>query len=149
VSSGSAEVAVARAGPDDAPALVDLARALLPGAGRPAADAWLAREPEGPAVGYLDARRVADELHVLALAVVPEARRRGVASALLAAALTEAEAEGAAVCHLEVRAGNAAARAFYARHGFAEVGCRRRYYAEGEDAVLLTRTLAARAAALR
>jgi len=144
---------VARAGPDDALALVDLGRALLPGAGRPAADAWLARRrSDGTVVGYLDARRVADELHVLALAVVAEARRRGVASALLAAAIAQAEATGAAVCHLEVRAGNAAARAFYARHGFAEVGYRRRYYAEGEDAILLTRALRAlrvRAAVLR
>jgi len=151
VSSGAPGVGVERAAAGDAPVLGALARGLLPGAGRPAADAWLARVggPEGSAVGYLDARRVADELHVLALAVAPEARRRGVASELLGAALGEAEAAGTAVCHLEVRAGNAAARRFYARHGFAEVGRRPRYYPEGEDAVLLTRTLDGRAAALR
>jgi len=153
VSSGAPGLAVERAVAGDAPALRALAGTLLPGAGRPAAGAWLARRrSDGAALGYLDARRVVDELHVLALAVRPEARRRGVASALLGAALVEAEATGAAVCHLEVRAGNAAARAFYARHGFAEVGLRRRYYAEGEDAILLTRALRAlrvRAAVLR
>lgn len=40
---------------------------------------------------------------------------------------------------LEVRTGNAAARALYAGAGFAEVGRRRRYYTDGEDAVLMTR----------
>ena len=38
---------------------------------------------------------------------------------------------------LEVRESNAAARALYARSGFAEEGARPRYYADGETALLL------------
>ena len=39
---------------------------------------------------------------------------------------------------LEVRASNLAAQALYARLGFERVGLRKRYYADGEDAVLMT-----------
>jgi len=63
-------------------------------------------------------------------------RRRGVASALVRAALDLAPA---AEARLECRASNAAARRLYAGLGFAETGVRRRYYADGEDAALLTR----------
>ena len=41
---------------------------------------------------------------------------------------------------MEVRDGNAAARALYRSAGFAEVGRRRRYYPDGEDAILLLRS---------
>ena len=47
---------------------------------------------------------------------------------------------GARAFHLEVRAGNAAARALYRAMGFEEVGKRHSYYsAPVEDAVLLSR----------
>ena len=53
------------------------------------------------------------------------------------AARRRSEPGGAAL--LEVRAGNAPARALYGKQGFKEVGYRKRFYADGEDAVLLTR----------
>jgi ribosomal protein S18 acetylase RimI-like enzyme len=40
---------------------------------------------------------------------------------------------------LEVRADNAGALALYHAHGFLEAGRRPRYYADGADAVLMTR----------
>jgi ribosomal-protein-alanine N-acetyltransferase len=102
--------------------------------------AWTLRErPAGPPVGFLLARRALDELHVLLVAVAPGSRRRGGGSALLAAALAAGRAAGLAVAHLEVRAGNAPALAFYTRHGFLAVGRRPRYYEGREDAVLLSR----------
>ena len=52
----------------------------------------------------------------------------------------------ARVAVLEVRAGNAAARALYERLGFVVVGERRKYYREPvEDALIMTRPLAAEA----
>ena len=131
---------------DDAPALAALARALLPATGAPSGPVWVVRAP-GALVGYLAARRAADELHVLALAVAPAARRRGAASALLESVLRAAAGDGVARVHLEVRAANTAARRFYERHGFALVGRRRRYYENADDALLLTRELRAAAAA--
>jgi ribosomal-protein-alanine N-acetyltransferase len=103
----------------------------------PEATVLVARDRAGAVVGYLSARRALDELHVLSLGVDPARRREGAASALLLAALTGAGAAGARLAHLEVREGNGAALAFYGRFGFRAVGRRRRYYPDGEDALLL------------
>ena len=63
------------------------------------------------------------------------------ARALLGAALREETASGARTALLEVRSSNLAGLAFYANAGFVAVGSRPRYYADGEDAVLMTRLL--------
>jgi ribosomal-protein-alanine N-acetyltransferase len=97
-----------------------------------------APDDPAPLLGFLAAQQVLDELHVLALAAHPGARRRGIGTALLGMALGTARAAGVRVTHLEVRPSNPVAREFYARHGFAVVGCRPRYYPDGEDALLLT-----------
>jgi ribosomal-protein-alanine acetyltransferase len=69
---------------------------------------------------------------------VPEALRRGgVARALLGAVLAHAAHLGAERVLLEVREDNLAARAFYARSGFTELGRRPRYYRDGTTAVVL------------
>lgn len=109
-------------------------------AARPQGRVWLAREPEGGRPrGFLVAWRVADELEVLFVATDPASRRRGVGRALLGRALDEARGEGLARVLLEVAAGNAAARALYAAFGFRELGVRRGYYADGDDAVMMGR----------
>ena len=98
---------------------------------------WVAKD-RARSVGFLAARRVVDEVHVLSVAVDPAQRRRGVARALLDAVLCDETASGARSALLEVRASNLAACAFYARTGFVAVGRRPRYYANGEDALLMT-----------
>lgn len=100
---------------------------------------WVAREG-AERIGYLSARRIADEVHVLSIAVDPPWRRRGVARALLEALLREETARGARSVLLEVRSSNLLARAFYASAGFVAEGRRPRYYPDGEDAVLMTRS---------
>ncbi len=123
--------------PGDLGAVEALARALVPGAGVPRLrDAWVARAADA-VVGYLDVRRISDEAHVLAVGVDPAHRRRGVATRLLSAALADVQ-----IVHLEVRVSNLPARRLYAVLGFEEVGVRSGYYADGEDAVLLTRRAA-------
>ena len=77
--------------------------------------------------GFAMVRQVLDEVELLLIAVAPLARRRGVGQALLRGVIVEAEATGAARLHLEVRAGNDAAR-LYTAAGFAKVGERRGYY---------------------
>ncbi len=105
------------------------------------AEARLSMAREGSrGVGYLSARRIADEVHILSIAVDPARRRRGVARALLDALLREEQARGARSALLEVRASNLTARAFYESAGFVAVGRRPRYYANGEDALLMTRS---------
>jgi len=88
--------------------------------------------------GYIIFWVVADEMHLLNLAVHPVQRQRGVARILLAEALRQSRAQGATVAWLEVRPSNAAARALYESFGFKEVGLRPRYYEDtNEDAILL------------
>jgi ribosomal-protein-alanine acetyltransferase len=106
----------------------------------PEARLWVAREG-ARRLGYLVARRIADEVHVLSVAVDPAQRRRGVARALLAAVLRDETASGARTALLEVRPSNLAGRACYADAGFVAVGRRPRYYADGEDALLMTRSM--------
>lgn len=108
---------------------------------------WVARDGAGVLRGYLVIRRLVDEAHLLSLAVEPASRRRGAATALLEAALAAEREAGARLAALEVRPSNADALAFYARHGFRAVGRRRRYYPDGEDALLLGLALATQRAA--
>jgi ribosomal-protein-alanine N-acetyltransferase len=92
-----------------------------------------------PDSGFVLARVAADEAEILTLAVVPEARRTGLGGALLAEAMAASVLRGARAMFLEVSEANQAARALYGAAGFAEVGRRRRYYADGSDALVLRR----------
>jgi len=93
---------------------------------------------DGAVAGYAAAWIAYDELHLLSIAVVPAARRRGVGSEILRALIERGSARGVVRAILEVREGNAAARAFYRRHGFVDIGTRRRYYSDtDEDAIVM------------
>jgi ribosomal-protein-alanine N-acetyltransferase len=96
---------------------------------------------DGAGDGFVLIRVASDEAEILTLAVTGAARGRGLGRALLAAALESARAAGAARMFLEVGARNAPARALYAAAGFAEAGRRARYYADGDDALVLSRAL--------
>ncbi|HEV2314742.1 MAG TPA: ribosomal protein S18-alanine N-acetyltransferase [Candidatus Acidoferrales bacterium] len=99
---------------------------------------WVA-ENDGRVAGFLAARKLADELEILNLAVAPASRRQGIAGQLLGAAMKWAAAEGVAKIYLEVRASNARAKTFYESHGFHSTGTRPNYYRDPvDDAVLLT-----------
>jgi [ribosomal protein S18]-alanine N-acetyltransferase len=88
---------------------------------------------------YIVCWRVADELHILNLAVDPVSRRKGIAKRLVIAALKHAWQKGAKRAFLEVRASNAAAQKLYLDLGFAGTSVRRDYYdAPLEDAVVMT-----------
>ncbi len=99
---------------------------------------WVA-ERDGEVAGVLIGRIVADEFEIMNLAVDPDDRRKGIATALVDSALDSARSEGCKAAHLEVRASNAAAIGLYRARGFAETGRRKRYYDNPiEDALLLT-----------
>ena len=101
---------------------------------------YLARDEHGHVVGFCSVWRVAEELHINNLAVKPEFRRRGAATALLKHALGEGARVGARRATLEVRRSNDAARLLYERFGFTVGGIRRGYYSKPiEDALVLSR----------
>jgi len=103
----------------------------------------LARDggPDGTLVGFASGRLMGDEAHVIRLAVDGARRRQGIGRALLAGLTSWAQQLGADALVLEVRESNAAALALYAEAGLTPEGRRPRYYPDGEDAVLLRRTL--------
>ncbi|WP_420795923.1 tRNA (adenosine(37)-N6)-threonylcarbamoyltransferase complex transferase subunit TsaD [Gordonibacter urolithinfaciens] len=97
---------------------------------------WAAYDGE-QLLGYAGGWVVDGQVQILKVGVDPAQRRRGIARELLARVAADARDLGAATCSLEVRAGNAGARAFYGALGFHALGTRPRYYSDGEDALIL------------
>ena len=132
--------------PSDLPIVLRIAEASLP---NPWSEAiwrdelaspfglYLVLEEGGEVSGFIGVKHVADETHVMTVAVLPERRGRGHARALVGAALEAPASRQSRRVHLEVRPSNTAARTLYASLGFVETGRRTRYYGD-EDAVLMT-----------
>jgi ribosomal-protein-alanine N-acetyltransferase len=99
---------------------------------------------DGELVGYTICSRYDTVWHVMNIAVDPDLRREGIASALLAELYAQA-GDDTAQFTLEVRRSNHAAIELYQRDGFRIAGLRRRYYQDnGEDALIMWRTPATR-----
>jgi ribosomal-protein-alanine N-acetyltransferase len=100
------------------------------------------REPEQASSSFLLAYGgfwlLLDEAHIATIASHPRWRRCGLGLWLMLALLDAAIQRGAALSTLEVRVGNAPARRLYEKLGFEEVGARRNYYRDGEDALIMT-----------
>jgi ribosomal-protein-alanine N-acetyltransferase len=95
--------------------------------------------PKRAVTGYIVFWLVADEMHILNLAVAPDSRRRGIARRLVLAGIKHARAKGARRAFLEVRASNIAAQKLYSSLGFMGTSLRRDYYdSPVEDAVVMT-----------
>ncbi|QCC77971.1 ribosomal protein S18-alanine N-acetyltransferase [Nocardioides daphniae] len=135
----------------DLPALVALERDAF------ADDAWSAdalaelvategrrlvvEERDGAVVGYVLTGLAGDFVDLLRIAVTPTARRGGVASRVLDAAVQAAAGDGADRMLLEVSEANTGAHAFYLRHGFAEIDRHAGYYRDGSTALVMMREL--------
>ncbi|PTT79857.1 ribosomal-protein-alanine N-acetyltransferase [Pelomonas sp. HMWF004] len=93
-------------------------------------------------LGYWVGMPGVDELHLLNITVAPDMQGCGLAVTMLDRIVAECRQRGLMQLWLEVRVGNARARAVYARYGFAEVGLRRAYYpvqqGPREDAILMS-----------
>ena len=136
----------------DAPAIAEILRDSAEAAQWPPESyARLAESPGGLVlvceandrpVGFLAARQAADEAEILNIGVLRDFRRKGVASALLLAALDEFRRSAIARVFLELRESNLPARTLYERHGFVPSGRRKAYYLQPtEDAVCMLRKL--------
>lgn len=90
--------------------------------------------------GYLCSWLVAGELQILNVATSPAFRRRGVAATLLRHAFARSRKLGCERAFLEVRVSNSGAIALYGTFGFNPVSRRKRYYADGEDALVMELT---------
>jgi ribosomal-protein-alanine N-acetyltransferase len=94
----------------------------------------------GALVGYAFVSRYVDAWHVMNVAVAPEFRRRGIATALLERLFEATAADPRRGHTLEVRTSNVEAIRLYERLGFEARGIRRGYYTDNrEDALIMWR----------
>ena len=82
-----------------------------------------------------------ERAHLVLLAVQPRHQRRGVARSMLSWLLASARTGGITELSLELRAGNAGARAFYLAMGFSDAGLLPGYYRNREPALRMLRVL--------
>lgn len=98
---------------------------------------YLAARVDGTLVGYAGLMIVDGEAHVTTLAVDSPWQRQRVGSLLALRLIELAILKRVHWLTLEVRESNPAARGLYARFGFKKIGVRPKYYADGEDAVIM------------
>jgi [ribosomal protein S18]-alanine N-acetyltransferase len=106
----------------------------------PATNVVVARRG-GALLGFAIMQYGDDDAHIVLFAVEASQRRSGLGTALLAWLEATAAIAGIHTIRLEARAGNAAAKSFYRRHGFTEYGSSPGYYEDVEDAVRMVKHL--------
>jgi len=79
--------------------------------------------------------------HVISIAVLPEHQRKGLGEALMQETMTRMKTYKAKECYLEVRVSNTPAVNLYKKLGFETSKVVHGYYADGEDAAVMTRKL--------
>jgi len=99
---------------------------------------WLVAVENEQVVGYVGSQTVLGETDMMNIAVHPEYRNKGIATALITQLISTLAQWGSHSLMLEVRASNDPAISVYKSLGFVEVGRRRNYYRNPrEDALIL------------
>ena len=95
-------------------------------------------EEDGKLLGGCGLLLIAGEGNITNVVVVPEARRRGVATGMLTHLLAAGDCEGLTAYTLEVRVSNQAAIGLYEKLGFVSEGIRPNFYEKPtEDAMIM------------
>ncbi len=96
-------------------------------------------------IGFAGFWVMADEAHIISIAVREAYRREGIGELLLISLIDLARELKARIVALEVRTSNTAAQSLYVKYGFTQVGIRRGYYIDrgyhldnSEDALLMS-----------
>ena len=116
-------------------------------------ETFVVAEQNGKIVGYIMCRietglsnlglpGLVKKGHVVSVAVLPEYRRRGIGEALVTRAMDGMKKYGAKQCYLEVRMTNQEAVNLYKKLGMEVSRSIRGYYADGEDAFVMSKKLA-------
>ena len=92
-------------------------------------------------IGYSGYWLIADEQHITIVAIHPSWRRRGLGELLLLNMFIMAQTENVTLGNLEVRASNIAAQALYQKYTFTVSYERKKYYRDGESALVMTAVL--------
>ena len=104
---------------------------------------YFVAKSDGRCIGYAGFWNVAGEGGITNVAVLPEYRRQGIGSMLIAEMIKTAVKLRLDLLTLEVRKSNISAQGLYKKYGFDIIGERKRYYSDnGEDAWIMTKTFA-------
>lgn len=87
-------------------------------------------------LGYAVFHLMGPDSELLSIAANASHQRAGIGTALLNAGLAHLDFENGDKMFLEVREDNTKARHFYEKHGFDPYAERKKYYADGENAIL-------------
>ena len=87
-------------------------------------------------LGYAVFHLMGPDSELLSIAANASHQRAGIGTALLNAGLAHLDFAKGDKMFLEVREGNTKARHFYEKHGFEPYAERKKYYADGENAIL-------------
>ena len=98
---------------------------------------YIVLREDGVAVAYAGVWFVLDEGHITNIAVREDRRGMGYGERVTRAMIQLAADSGMSWMTLEVRRSNAAAQALYHKLGFIDVGYRKRYYENTEDALIM------------
>ncbi len=97
-------------------------------------------EKDNSVLGYVGISAILDEGYITNIAVFPEHRQKGVASALMNSLFEFTKENGLSFISLEVRESNNAAILLYKKFGFKTEGKRKNFYsAPQEDALIMTK----------
>jgi len=98
-------------------------------------------DPGGVLVAYLFTAWQYLDLHILKIATLPEYRRHGLGTKLMAIAEEHASQMAGETLTLEVRPTNTAAIGLYEALGYERMDVRKGYYADDSDALVMTKRL--------
>ena len=99
---------------------------------------WLVAVDVERVAGYVGSQTVMEESDMMNVAVHPDYRKQGIATALIVGLVEELHKRGSHSLTLEVRASNETAISVYRKLDFQEVGRRKNYYRNPrEDALIL------------
>ena len=90
--------------------------------------------------GFIVWRAVADEAEIISIGVAPDARRNGVAGALILIMEQELKKQSVHNVFLEVSEVNIPAKKLYEKYGFKPTGTRPKYY-NGIDAIIMRKDI--------
>jgi ribosomal-protein-alanine N-acetyltransferase len=118
---------------------------------------FIVAEENGEIVGYVMCRMetgppdwgllgIAKKGHVISIGVLPEQQRRGIGQALMHKVMQGMQTYKAKECYLEVRVSNTPAVNLYKKLEFKITRTLKGYYADGEDAYVMTKKLSSKSA---
>ncbi len=101
----------------------------------------LVMEMEPKIIGFAVTWYIQDELHLANIAIDSQYRKFGLASLFMNVIFEEGLKREIIRAFLEVREKNLAAINLYKKFGFEKIGVRRKYYRNGENAIVMQRNL--------